>query len=96
MHRRCAQIERGDFKFRLHGEKLRGEFALVLMRGRGKGNEWLLIKKKDADAQPGWNIEDHARSVLTGRTQQEIAENLPPPPIRQPPAPSPLSIPAAP
>ena len=72
-----AQIERGDFKFRLHGEKLRGEFALVLMRGRGKGNEWLLIKKKDADAQPGWNIEDHARSVLTGRTQQEIAENLP-------------------
>ena len=73
-----AQIERGDFKFRLHGEKLRGEFALVLMRGRGKGNEWLLIKKKDADAKPGWNIEDHARSVLTGRTQQEIAENLPP------------------
>jgi bifunctional non-homologous end joining protein LigD len=74
-----AQIERGDFKFRLLGEKLRGEFALVLMRGRGKGNEWLLIKKKDADAKPGWNIEDHARSVLTGRTQQEIAENLPPP-----------------
>lgn len=71
------QIERGDFKFRLHGEKLRGEFALVHMRGRGKGNEWLLIKKKDADAQPGWNVEDYARSVLTGRTQQEIAENLP-------------------
>ena len=83
-----AQIERGDFKFRLHGEKLRGEFALVLMRGRGKGNEWLLIKKKDAEAQPGWNIEDHARSVLTGRTQQEIAENLPPP---QPPTPNPQS-----
>jgi bifunctional non-homologous end joining protein LigD len=77
-----AQIERGDFKFRLHGEKLRGEFALVLMRGRGKGNEWLLIKKKDADAKPGWNIEDYARSVLTGRTQQEIAEDLP---ARQPP-----------
>ncbi|HTC35280.1 MAG TPA: DNA ligase D [Bryobacteraceae bacterium] len=71
-----AQIARGDFKFRLHGEKLRGEFALVLMKGRGKGNEWLLIKKKDAEAKPGWNIEDHARSVLTGRTQQEIAENL--------------------
>jgi bifunctional non-homologous end joining protein LigD len=72
------QIERGDFKFRLHGEKLQGEFALVLMRGRGKGNEWLLIKKKDADAKPGWDIEDHARSVLSGRTQQEIAANLPP------------------
>src|SRR5579871_839069 len=72
-----AQIERGDLKFRLHGEKLAGEFALVRMRNRGKGNEWLLIKKKDAAAKPGWNIEDYARSVLTGRTQQEIAENLP-------------------
>jgi bifunctional non-homologous end joining protein LigD len=81
-----AQIARGDFKFRLHGEKLRGEFALVLMKGRGKGNEWLLIKKKDAEAKPGWNIEDHARSVLTGRTQQEIAEDLPPATSRQPPA----------
>jgi bifunctional non-homologous end joining protein LigD len=81
-----AQIERGDFKFRLHGEKLSGEFALVLMRGRGKGNEWLLIKKKDADAKPGWNIEDHARSVLTGRTQQEIAENLAAATSQKPPA----------
>jgi len=71
------QIERGDLKFRLHGEKLHGEFALVLMRGRGTGNEWLLIKKKDEYAQPGWNIEDYARSVLTGRTQQEVAEDLP-------------------
>ena len=81
-----AQIARGDFKFRLHGEKLRGEFALVLMKGRGKGNEWLLIKKKDAEAKPGWNVEDHARSVLTGRTQQEIAEDLPPATSNQPPA----------
>jgi bifunctional non-homologous end joining protein LigD len=72
------QLERGDVKFRLHGEKLKGEFALVLMKGRGKGNEWLLIKKKDDAAVPGWNVEDHATSVLTGRTQQEIAENLPP------------------
>jgi len=81
-----AQIERGDFKFRLHGEKLHGEFALVLMRGRGKGNEWLLIKKKDADAEPGWNVEDHGRSVLTGRTQQEIAEDLAPVTIHQSPS----------
>ncbi len=71
------QIERGDLKFRLHGEKLKGEYALVLMRGRGKGNEWLIIKKKDEEAKPGWNIEDHAHSVLTGRTQQEIAQDLP-------------------
>ncbi len=74
------------FKFRLHGKKLRGEFALVKMRNRGKGNEWLIIKKKDAEAKPGWNIEDHANSVLTGRTQQQIAENLPRLTNHQPPA----------
>lgn len=71
------QIARGDLKIRLHGEKLKGEFALIHMRGRGKGNEWLMIKKKDAEAKPGWNIEDYAYSVSTGRTQQEIAENMP-------------------
>lgn len=72
------QIERGDLKFRLEGEKLRGEFALVRMKGRGKGNEWLLLKKRDAEALPGWDPEGFAWSVLTGRTQEEIAKDLAP------------------
>ena len=46
-----AQIARGDLKFRLHGEKLSGTWALVHMKSRGKGNEWLLIKKKDEAAK---------------------------------------------
>jgi bifunctional non-homologous end joining protein LigD len=71
------QLERGDFKFRMHGEKLKGEFALVRMKGRGKGNEWLLIKKRDEFAAPGWDVENYAYSVLSGRTQEEIAQNLP-------------------
>jgi len=71
------QLARGDFKFRLHGEKLKGEFAIVHMKVRGKGNDWLLIKKKDAEARPGWDIEQFAYSVATGRTQQEIAKDIP-------------------
>jgi len=71
------QIARGDFKFLIHGEKINGEFVLAKIKRGEKGNEWLLIKKKDAFAQPGWDPEDHARSVLTGRTQQEIAQQLP-------------------
>ncbi len=71
------QFARGDFKFRLHGEKLKGDFAIVHMKGRGKGNEWLLIKKRDDFAVTGWDVEEHAWSVLSGRTQQEIAQNLP-------------------
>src|SRR5215471_5624915 len=71
------QIARGDLKFRLHGEKLNGDFALVHMKGRGKGNDWLLIKKRDEFADSSWDIEAHAYSVLSGRTQEEIARNLP-------------------
>jgi bifunctional non-homologous end joining protein LigD len=69
------QLAKGDFKFHLAGEKLRGDFALVRTK-RGKGNEWLLLKKKDAFAKPGWDPEDHARSVASGRTQEEIAQGL--------------------
>src|SRR2546423_1805074 len=71
------QMQRGDFKFRLHGQKLKGEFAIVLMKNRGKGNEWLLLKKKDDFADPKWDADEHARSVLTGRTQEEIARDMP-------------------
>ncbi len=71
------QIARGDLKFHLNGEKLKGDFALVHMKGRGKGNEWLILKKRDGFASPGWDVEEHAYSVLSGRTQEEIARNLP-------------------
>jgi bifunctional non-homologous end joining protein LigD len=72
-----AQIARGDLKFRLHGEKLSGTWAIVFMKGRGKGNEWLIIKKQDEAAQSDWDIEALAWSVKTGRTQEEIAADLP-------------------
>ena len=71
------QIARGDLKFRLNGEKLKGDFAIVLMKGRGKGNEWLLIKKRDEFADESWDAEAHTWSVLSGRSQEEIAQNLP-------------------
>ncbi len=72
-----AQLARGDLKFRLHGEKLKGDFAIVLMKGKKKGNEWLLIKKRDEFATAAWDVEALAYSVLSGRTQEEIARNLP-------------------
>jgi bifunctional non-homologous end joining protein LigD len=73
----AQQIERGDFKFRLYGQKLKGEFALVRMKS-AKPNEWLLLKKKDAAGTPGWDLDAHAYSVKTGRTQEEIAMDLAP------------------
>jgi bifunctional non-homologous end joining protein LigD len=76
------QLAKGDFKFVLHGEKLKGEYAIVRMK-RGKGNEWLLLKKKDAFAHAGWKIDDYAVSILSGRTQEEIAHGLAAPPAEK-------------
>jgi len=78
------QLGRGELKFTLHGEKLRGGFVLVKLRHREKGNEWLLIKHRDAAADPEWNIGSHDGSVLTGRTLEEISERVPPKRTPQP------------
>src|SRR5271155_2678609 len=72
------QVEKGEIKFSLNGEKLRGSFALVKLKKSEKGNEWLMIKHKDAAEDPAWNIDEHDGSVLTGRTIEEIKEELPP------------------
>src|SRR6266571_9297546 len=72
------QLERGEIKFNLNGEKLRGSFVLVKLKHSEKGNEWLMIKHKDAAEDPAWNIDGHDGSVVTGRTLEEIAEELPP------------------
>src|SRR5215467_1788334 len=72
------QLERGDLKFNLNGEKLRGSFVLVKIKRSEKGNEWLLIKHKDAAEDPKWTIDEHDGSVLTGRTIEEIKEQAPP------------------
>lgn len=41
-----AGFNAGSLKFTLHGKKLKGEFALVKLKGIGE-NQWLLIKHRD-------------------------------------------------
>src|ERR1051325_8887480 len=50
-----AAYAEGKMKFRLNGEKLKGEFNLI--RLGGKEDQWLLIKGKDEYAEPGWELE---------------------------------------
>jgi bifunctional non-homologous end joining protein LigD len=69
-------LQKGDLKFRLHGQKLNGDFALIHMRARrpgSKGTEWLLIKKHDEYAVEGYDIEKYDKSVLSKRTMAGIA-----------------------
>ena len=73
-----AGLAKGDFKFTLHGEKLKGSWVLVRMKGRpgeeGKEN-WLLIKHRDDYAVDGDGaaiLSEQDRSVASGRTLDEI------------------------
>ncbi|WP_394677128.1 DNA ligase D [uncultured Sphingobacterium sp.] len=67
------QLYSGKLKFRLFGEKLKGEFALVKAYGRG-GNEWLLMKLEDQYATSKDFIAKD-KSVLSGKTIAEMEES---------------------
>jgi DNA ligase D-like protein (predicted 3'-phosphoesterase) len=65
-------LGRGHAVFVLHGEKLRGGFALQRTRP-GKESGWLLIKRRDQEARPGSDVvAEQPGSVLSGRTLDEI------------------------
>lgn len=67
-------IARGHAVFVLHGEKLRGGFALQRTRRGAAGRaQWLLVKRRDDDARPGSDVvAQRPESVLSGRTLDEL------------------------
>jgi bifunctional non-homologous end joining protein LigD len=62
-------LRKGELHFDLDGEKLHGRFVLV----RTDEKQWILKHKADDDAVPGWDPEEHPRSVRSGRTNDEVA-----------------------
>ncbi|HEV7464194.1 MAG TPA: DNA polymerase ligase N-terminal domain-containing protein [Methyloceanibacter sp.] len=69
-------LAKGDLKFRLHGDRLNGDFVLVRMkqdRTGGKRENWLLIKKRDDYAGDGSEpTEEFDTSVKSGRSMDQI------------------------
>lgn len=94
----AGAIEAGELQVELHGQKLSGRFVLVRTgRSSGEGRQWLLLKSDDGSAVPGWDTEAHPRSVLSGRTNDEVRHPPAPPPVRPDPhdrwhAPSPAQF----
>jgi DNA ligase D-like protein (predicted 3'-phosphoesterase) len=67
-------LERGHAVFVLHGEKLRGGFALQ-RTGSGAKPQWLLIKRRDEHARPGSDIvAERPESVESGATLDELLD----------------------
>jgi DNA ligase D-like protein (predicted 3'-phosphoesterase) len=67
-------LERGHAVFVLHGEKLRGGFALQRTRP-GTKPQWLLVKRRDEDARTGSDVAaEQPASVLSGRTLEQVRD----------------------
>jgi len=61
-------------RLNLKGKKLKGIFSLVLMKGRGAGKDWLLIKGQDPFAQKDWSLKEE----LTSKKKNKLLEKIPP------------------
>ena len=70
-----AALAKGDLKFTLHGEKLKGSWVLVRTKAWGdvKKPAWLLIKHRDDFASDEDVAETRPRSVVSNRLLTQIA-----------------------
>jgi bifunctional non-homologous end joining protein LigD len=69
----AAAVAAGELHAEVHGDKLRGRLVLV-RRGRDRSgkDQWLLLHKRDQYAVDGWDPADFPRSVLSGRSNDEV------------------------
>jgi bifunctional non-homologous end joining protein LigD len=70
-----AAVDAGEIHVDLHGEKLKGRVILVRTGDAGEKERWLAFHKNDDDAIAGWDPEDYPASVLTGRSNDDVAAN---------------------
>jgi bifunctional non-homologous end joining protein LigD len=65
------QVQRGEIKFRLHGQRLQGSYVLVKMRNSRRENEWLFLKHAERN-QPGI-LNPRSHSAVPGAAVNETA-----------------------
>jgi len=63
-------LKAGSLKVNLHGQKLKGEFALVRLKGK-EDNAWLLIKHRDKYAKES-DVTKKDKSVVSGKTITQV------------------------
>jgi DNA ligase D-like protein (predicted 3'-phosphoesterase) len=69
----AAMWKAGALDVILHGQRLRGRFALIRMKGRPR--QWLLIKQRDEEIGTGRGKEkEWTTSVLSGRTIEDLKQ----------------------
>ena len=71
-------LDKGHVEVWLEGEKIRGGYVLI-RTGPASSGRWLLIKMKDKEADARRNpVSTEPRSVLSGRTNEEVGKGRKP------------------
>jgi bifunctional non-homologous end joining protein LigD len=71
-------LQKGEIKFTLQGQKLKGAWVMVRIHGYGKvpaGSAWLLIKHRDQYASAKDVTQEEPRSVTSRRLLAQIARD---------------------
>jgi len=71
-------LRRGRLSFELFGEKLKGKWLLIRMKGRDEDRKptWLLFKEKDEESRArGDVLNERPESVKTGRVIEDVGSN---------------------
>lgn len=68
-------LKEGSLKFRLDGQRLKGDWALVRMKSDESSEPWLLIKERDEFAKKTSGITRFKRGVRSGKSMAEIAKS---------------------
>jgi len=68
------EIQNKTITFFLRGRKLKGIFTLLRLKEGRKGDEWLLVKKKDKYGNANWKLD----KSLTPEKKSQLQEQIPP------------------
>lgn len=64
--------EDGRMSLLLKGEKLKGGFTLMRMKGKRGSDQWLLLKRKDGLEVPGWELVPELSSERLSRLEEKV------------------------
>ncbi len=70
-----AQLSKGHLRFKMHGQKLKGDFSLVKLKGKDE-NAWLLIKHTD-EFSSGDDILKRNKSVISDISLEDLQAKFP-------------------
>lgn len=68
-------LDEGLVEIRMYGKKIRGEYALVRTKFKDAKNSWLMVKMKDREADPDFDlVGENPESIKSGLTVKQLEE----------------------